>query len=269
MRLEGKVAIVTGGGRGIGRGIVLCLAEEGADVVVNSLHKDTTERVAAEVRALGRKSLAIAADVTDEEKVTEIVHVTINTFGKIDILVNNVGGMGRVHFKRTSEAFVNQAVAEWDEAYEINLKSAVLMSRAVIPYFIEQKSGKILNVSSGAGKRASPRIMAYGATKAGVLSFTKSLAEEMGQYNINVNCICPGRIDTPLYEEDEAQFVRFNPDAGGMTPRERLLKYIESQPLKREVTVEDVGRAVVFLVSEDARSITGQSLSVNGGSRMD
>ncbi len=270
MKLEGKVAIVTGGGAGIGRGIVLCLAEEGADVAVIDINRDTATKVAAEVKALGRKSLAIEADLTDKKKVTQAVRDIINTFGKIDILVNNVGGLGKTHLARTSIRFIDQEEAEWDENYELNLKTTVLMNRAVAPYFIKQKSGKIVNIASVAGKINYPEIMAYSAAKASVISFTRTLAMELAEDNINVNCICPGAIYTAFAEARAAQFVRLHPDAKGMTPREYFNKFfLSGTPLKREVTPEDIGRAVVFLVSEDARIITGQSLNVDGGSRMD
>ncbi len=268
MRLQDKVALVTGAGRGIGRAIALCLADEGADVAVNSLDEDV-KRVADEIKVQGRKSLALVADVTDERQVNGIVQAMLDAFGRIDILVNNVGGHGPTHYQRTDEAFVHQSIAEWDEAFAINLRSAVMMCAAVAPHFIAQTSGKVLNVSSVAGVRAAPRNMAYGASKAGVISFTKTLAEELGEHGINVNCVCPGRIDTALYEEDEAQFVRLNPEAGGETPKQRLRAYQQAQFIKREVSAEDVGRAVAFLVSDDARSITGQTLTVNGGSRVD
>ena len=266
MKLEGKVAIVTGGGVGIGRGIVHCLAEEGADVAVVDINRDTAREVAGEVKAAGCESLAIEADLTDNKKVTQAVQDIINTFGKIDILVNNAGGMGKILLARTSLKFVDVKEAEWDENYELNLKTQVLMSRAVAPYFIKQKSGKIVNISSVAGKSNRSQHMAYSAAKASVIHFTRILAAELAEHNINVNCICPGVIYTPLWEKIAAQFTRLLPEAKGMTPREYFDKFnVPRVPLKRGQTVEDIGYAVVFLVSEDARNITGQSLNVDGG----
>ena len=267
MKLEGKVAIVTGGGQGIGQGIVHCLAEEGADVAVVDINGDNAKKVADDVKGLGRKSLALEVDLTDNKKITQAVQDIIDTFGKIDILVNNVGGLGKTLLARTSPEFIDQEEAEWDENYELNLKTHVLMSRAVVPYFRKQKSGKIVNIASIAGKSNYAGHMAYSAAKASVISFTRTLAMELAEHNINVNCICPGVIYTPLWEKIAAQHVRLLPEAKGMEPREYFFKVVVPGfvPLKREQTPEDIGRATVFLVSEDAKNITGQSLNVDGG----
>lgn len=274
MKLEGKVAIVTGAGRGIGRGIALCLAEEGADVAVNSLHEETAKKVAAEIEGLGRKSLTIVADVTESEKVVWVVEETISTFGKIDILVNNVGGAAKK--KEVGTGFLDPIEAEWDGSYEQNLRSAVLMCRAVIPHFIKQKSGKIVNISSIAGRYGFPHThvnASYGTMKAGVIRFSQSLACELGEHNINVNCVCPGVVYTDAFERGASRRIETRPEWKGLTPREWFLGMAEGRfpelgpvmPLRREQTPEDMGRAVVFLVSEDARNITGQALNVDGG----
>jgi len=269
--LEGQVAIVTGGGAGIGQGIVHCLAEEGADVAVIDINGDNAKKVADEVKALGRKSLAIEADLTDSKQVHQAVQETIDTLGKIDILVNNVGGLSETSLARTSLQFVDVGEAEWGETFELNLKTHVLMCQAVVPHFQKQKSGKIVNISSTAGKIPHPWLMVYAAAKAADISLTRSLAMELGGDNINVNCICPGIIYTPLWEKIAAQRIRLLPDAEakGMEPREYFLRMVPRVPLKREQTAEDIGHAVAFLVSEDAKNITGQSLNINGGSRMD
>jgi len=266
MKLEGKIAIVTGGGVGIGRGIVHCLAEEGADVAVVDINRDSASKVAGDVKAAGRKSLAVEADLTDNKKVAQAVQDIINTFGKIDILVNNVGGMVRTLLTRNSLEFVDMTEAEWNESYELNLKSHILISQAVVPYFVKQKSGKIVNISSMAGKMPGSGHMTYNIFKAADIHLTRSLATALAEHNINVNCICPGIIYTPLWEVFAAKFTRILPEARGMTPREYFDRFLVSRvPLKREQTVEDIGRAVVFLVSEDARNITGQALNVDGG----
>ncbi len=271
MELEGKVAIVTGAGRGIGRGIALCLAKEGADVVVNSRHKETAGKVADEVKSLGRKSLAIEADVTDSKQIDRLVQETIDTFGKIDILVNNVGGHGKAHWARTKTGFVNIEEEEWDETYELTFKTQVLMSRAVVPYFIKQKSGKIINIGSiGGSNLMGTRVSAYMNMKAAALHFTKELAAELAEHNINVNCVSPGWVWTPLSEKIVAHAIQLTPETKGMTPRDYFLKVavLPQTPLKRPQTAEDIGHAVAFLASEDARNITGQPLLVNGGSVM-
>ena len=177
-------------------------------------------------------------------------------------------GYGNAYLAGTKRGFINQEDAEWDETYELNLKTRVTMSRAVAPYFIKQRSGKIVNISSVAGKGPRPWLMAYGAAKAADISFTKSLAAELAGDNINVNCICPGIIYTPLWEKLAAHMIDIdpNPEAKGMMPREYFDRFlVPLAPLKREQTAEDIGHAVVFLVSEDAKNITGQSLNVDGG----
>ena len=181
--------------------------------------------------------------------------------------MNNVGSRGKIHLARTKMGFINEEDTEWDETFELNLKSHIMMSRAVAPYFIKQKSGKIVNIASTAGKQVGGQVNAYGTMKTGVIHFTKGLAGELAEHNINVNSVCPGAVYTGFVEAGAAQFLRLYPDeAKGMTPREYFDKlFVSRAPLKRGQTAEDIGHAVVFLVSEDARNITGQSLNVDGG----
>jgi NAD(P)-dependent dehydrogenase (short-subunit alcohol dehydrogenase family) len=281
LKLKNKVAIVTGGGAGIGRGIVLCLAEEGANVAIVDIKKENAEQVADEVRGLGRKSLVILANVADSKQVDQVVKNTLDTFGEIDILVNNVGGESKFYYEKTGEPYLEEK--EWDDTIELNLKTTMLMSRAVTPHFIHQKSGKIVNISSIGGRTPSGRgrgtpggmsgigsafspMMSYGVAKAGVIQFTLSLALQLAEYNINVNCICPGTLYTPLYERSAPRRIQSTPGAEGLTASEYFDKYIASHvPLGRGQTPEDIGRAVVFFASEDARNITAQSINVDGG----
>ena len=264
MKLQDKVAIVTGGGQGIGRGIVLCLAEEGADVAVIEINESAARKVAGEVQEMGRRSLAVIADATDNDAVGRSVEEVIDHFGRIDILVNNVGGAadpGRDGIPIGGEG--------WDGFYQLTLKAHVLMSEAVVPHLREQKSGKIINISSEAGRGGSPLLMAYSAFKAGVISLTKSLALQVARDNINVNCICPGVIWTPLWERLAQAMIALDPAFKDMSPREFFEKQVVARrPMGREETAEDIGRAAVFFASEDARNITGQSLNVNGGNVM-
>ena len=192
MKLEDKVAIVTGAGKGIGRGIAHCLAREGADVVVNAFHQESAGKVADEVKALGRKSIALAADVTNKEQVQRVVKETLDAFGKIDILVNNFGAHTDAFNTRLDPTFVDQEEIEWDEDYQFNLKSQVLMCMEVVPHLIKQESGKIINISSTAGRGTDPAQMTYGVFKAGSLHFTRTLAADLAKHNINVNDVCPG-----------------------------------------------------------------------------
>jgi NAD(P)-dependent dehydrogenase (short-subunit alcohol dehydrogenase family) len=280
MKLESKVAIVTGGGAGIGRGIALCLAEEGADLAIIDINRKAAQEVAGEVKGFGRKSLSIAADATDSEQVDGAVREVLDAFGKIDILVNNVGGEARYYHERPGQPYLEEE--EWDDTIKLNLKPAVLMTRAVAPHFVNQRNGKIVNISSIAGRAASgmggsSRGMAgegyayspmtsYGVAKAGIIQFTRSMALQLAKFNVNVNCVCPGVLYTPMYERSVPRRIRATPGAEGMTPREYFNTFVAPiVPLGREQTPEDIGRTVVFLVSEEARNITGQSLNVDGG----
>jgi len=302
MKLKGKVAIVAGGGQGIGEGIVKCLAEEGADISIIDINGENAEKVAGEVEKMGRKSLAITSDLTINNEITRVVKETADFFGKIDILVNCVGGVSRETLgmmvnNRVTLAANDEPLPEflscdsevWDRYYRLNLKSHVLLSNTVAPYFIKQKSGKIVNISSDAGRIPDTTQMPYGAMKAGDISITWSLARALAPYNINVNCICPGFVYTPLWEMGATAMLeqvrnakaqgqgipaRYRSaediDVENMTPKEFWDRFIAlpGTPLGREQTAEDMGKAVVFFVSEDAKNVTGQALHVNGGTVM-
>jgi len=303
MDLEGKVAIVTGGGQGIGEGIVHCLAEEGANISVVDINTDSASKVADEVKSMGRKALPVIADLTNDNEVDRTVQDTLDSLGKVDILVNNVGGVS----EETSELMQEYRALSWDESlpaymtynselwdrfYQLNLKAHVMVTHAVTPHFVKQRSGKIVNIASIAGRLADPTQMPYAAFKAGVISMTWSVARALALYNINVNCICPGLIYTPLWDrgatgmhqricdsiatgqELPERFRRFAAaeeiDIEKLTPREFWLRLIVAPnvPLGREQTPEDIGRAVAFLVSENAKNITGQTLNIDGGQVM-
>ncbi len=272
MKLEGKTAIVTAAGRGIGRTIALCLAEEGADVVANSFREETTVNVTNEIQKMGRNTLGVPGDITRPDLIEHLVKETVRKFGKVDILVNNVGGGSKA--QKEVEGFLGDVQVEWDSMYNQNLRSTVLMCEAVAPYFIQQNSGKIVNISSGAGRQSSPTASAsYGSMKAAVITFSQYLADKLGPYNINVNCICPGLVYTDIWKEKAKGYVESIPEYKGIDPREWFVGFLAGKypglalntPLKREQTEEDMGHAVVFLVSEDARNITGQALNIDGG----
>ncbi|OGO39803.1 MAG: hypothetical protein A2147_00010 [Chloroflexi bacterium RBG_16_57_8] len=281
MKLEGKVAVVTGGGAGIGQGIAQCLAEEGADIAVIDINTQTADAVVEAVKRMGRRSAAIVANATDSKQAEQAIRKVLDTFGRIDILVNNVGGESRFYFEKPGEQYSEQE--EWDDTIRLNLKATMIMSHTVAPFFVEQKSGKIVNIASIAGRAPSgggarsgggmagrgasfSPMMSYGVAKAGVIQFTRMLALQLAEYNVNVNCLCPGVLYTPLYERSFPRRLQSTPEATGMTPRQYFDKYVVSRvPLGREQTPEDIGRAAVFLVSDDARNITGQSLNVDGG----
>jgi NAD(P)-dependent dehydrogenase (short-subunit alcohol dehydrogenase family) len=280
MKLENKSAIVTGGGAGIGLGIALCLAEEGADVAVMDINSRAAAEAAGRVKELGRRSLAVTADATDTRQIDQAVQKVLDAFGKIDILVNNTGGEARYYNEVPGQPYPEEK--EWDDTVRLNLKPPMLMVRAVAPYFEKQHSGKIVNISSIGGRSPSGMgggakgmagdgfgyspMTSYCVSKAGIIQFTRLMALQLAKYNVNVNCICPGVLYTPLYERSAPRRIQATPGAEGMTPREYFDKYIApTVPLGREQTTEDIGRTVVFLVSEDARNITGQSINVDGG----
>jgi len=263
MKLANKVAIVTGGGGGIGRGIVLCLAQEGADVASIDIDTSTANQTVAEIEEMGRRGLALTADATSKDEMTEAVEKIITTFDKIDILVNNVGG--------TAEEYsaTDRDPDRWDSFYQLTLKAPVIACQAVLPHLMKQRSGKIINISSVAAWVPTPPLMHYAAMKSAVVSYTRSLALEVASSNINVNCICPGVIWTKLWERLATAMIKLNPSAEGMSPHEYFETHIApSSPLGREQTAEDIGRAVAFFASDDACNITGQSLTIDGGSRM-
>jgi NAD(P)-dependent dehydrogenase (short-subunit alcohol dehydrogenase family) len=264
MDVTDKIAIVTGAGRGIGRGISLVFAQNGADIVVADINVEDAQSVAAEVEKLGRKALALHVDVTDQESVETMVHEAISRFGRIDILVNNAGVIG-------AEGWEGRDVSseeDWDVIYEVNVKSMNRVTRAVIPYMKERRYGKIINISSQAGRQGAPD-NPYAISKAGVISLTQGSATELAPYDINVNAICPGILRTPMWERIAVRQEQFLESSQGLTPTEVFDKNIRERiPLGREQTPEDIGYTAAFLASDYAKNITGQAINVSGGSRM-
>jgi len=244
-----KVAIITGSGRGIGRAIALRLAKEDAKVVAVDKVQDTVNHTVESIKEAGGQAISIQTDVTQGDEVRSMVQTTMEQFQKIDILVNNVGWS-------TYEPFLQTDEATWGMLLDINLKSTLLCCRAVLEEMIKKEYGKIVNISSDAGRAGMSTQASYSAAKSGVIGLTKTLAREMARYKINVNCICPGVIDTPLAHETGAH----NPKI-----QERLTRTI---PWRRLGRPEEVAAAVCFLVSDDAEYITGQTLSVDGGLTM-
>jgi NAD(P)-dependent dehydrogenase (short-subunit alcohol dehydrogenase family) len=280
MNLEGRVAMVTGGGAGIGRGIVMQLARAGADVAIVDISANTAKDTAKQVQALGRKSLVIIADASESEQAEQALKKTLDTFGKLDILVNNVGGESKYYHVKEGQPYSEEQ--EWDDTVRLNLKTTMIMCHTVAPYFVERRSGKIVNISSVGGRPPSGMrapgmsvegqgasfgpMMSYAVAKAGVIQFSRALALQLAGYNVNVNCVCPGVVYTPLYERSFPRRQEATPGAKGMDAREYFDKFVVSRvPLGREQTVEDIGNAAVFFVSEEARNITGQALNVDGG----
>ena len=241
--LTGKVAIVTGASRGLGRGMAIGLAKAGANVVVTDI-LDTKETV-DEVKKLGREALGIKVNVTKKSDVEAMVKQTLEKFGRVDILVNNAGIL-RI------EPTEDMKEEDWDKVLAINLKGQFLCAREVGKHMIKQKSGKIINMSSIAGKFGNPQSAAYNASKAGVILLTKTLAIDWGKHNIQVNAICPGAFYTPMTEESFKD--------------ENLVQMIKtSVPLGRYGEPEDLVGTVIYLASEASNYVTGHALVVDGG----
>lgn len=263
-RVDGKVAIVTGAGRGIGKAIALILAEAGADTTVVARTREQIEQTAGDIRKLGRKALAIPADVGQEDQVKKVVEQTISQFGKIDILVNNAGiavskpvvlipGAEVAGFTgKVSEQDEQTTLQEWRKIIDTNLTGAFIFAQAVGPYMMKQRKGKVINTSSTAADEGLPRISAYSASKAGLSTFTRCLASEWGPFNINVNAIAPGIIRTDMV----AHHLE-NPKS-----REAILQRI---PLGRVAEPRDVALLVLFLASEASDYLTGQIFTIDGG----
>jgi 3-oxoacyl-[acyl-carrier protein] reductase len=241
MRLEGKVALVTGGGRGLGEAICRTLAREGAHIAVGDIDLADATRVSSTIEQMGRKAVAIKADVSSEKEVKAMVARTIEAFGTIDMLINNAGISYQGSVAEMSEE-------TWDKVLDVNLKGPFLCSREVMPTFKQKRSGKIVNLGSLAGQVGGLVVGAnYAASKAGVICFTKSLAKELAPFGVNVNCIAPGVIDTEMTQP---------------FPREEMVKSI---PFGKLGAPQDVADAVLFLVSQESQYITGQTINVNGG----
>jgi len=254
MLLKNRVAIVTGGAKGIGKGIALKFASEGGDVVVNARHIEAAREVAKEIKALGRKSVAVKADVSRSADVEAMVAQTVEEFGKIDILVNNAGGTGLVK----DSALEDTSEEDWDRIVDINLKGQFLCCRAVVPYMKKAGYGKIVNISSMGAIQPPAPIVHYHAAKGGVLALTKNLAFELAPFNITVNAILPGPIKSEF----------FNEMLKAMTKKEGKAFFTmlgKRVPMGRMGTPEEVAGVALFLASELSSYVTGEAICVGGG----
>jgi len=254
-RLEGKVVIVTGGARGIGRAIALASAKEGADLVIADTQFELAKKTAEEIRAFGRQAMAIQTDVRESKEVEEMIRKTVEKFGKIDVLVNNAGtcAPGRLDALSQIASPLEIEEADWDTTLETNLKGTYLCCKYVIPHMRKQRSGKIINISSVAGRRGNPLIPYYGASKAAIINYTESLAMILGDYGITANAICPVFVWTDLWKTA----------VGGEQNKAIFDQFVQLQTiLKRATTPEKIAALAVFLASEDADDITAQSIDV-------
>lgn len=250
--LKGKVAIVTGGASGIGAAIVDRLGEEGCKVVIADLDAKGGEAKAKEQEAQGRSVVFVKTDVTRWEDAQRCAAEALQRFGRIDVLVNNAGWDRVMLFKDSTPEF-------WEKVAQINFLGHVRMARAVLDAMMAQKSGRIVNIASDAGRNGSLGEVVYSGAKGGVIGFTKGLARETARFNITVNCVCPGPTDTPLLRNmvEQDEFAR------------KIMSGMENWiPLRRLAKPEEIAPAVAFLASDDAGYITGQTLSVSGGLTM-
>ncbi|HEX7909013.1 MAG TPA: glucose 1-dehydrogenase [Paraburkholderia sp.] len=246
--LEGKVAIITGGGRGMGKEIASIFSKAGANVAVCDLSLSNLTEVEEEIKAGGGQCLSIATDISNKEQVEKMMENVCAHFGKIDILINNAGIC-------ISSSLLETSVEEWDANMSVNLKGTFLCLQAAAKYMVQQRYGKIVNISSICGRGAVSEGIAYSASKAGVIQVTCNAAAELGKYNINVNSIAPGFVATPLVRE-------------GKTPEEyaaMIKEFSKPTVLGKTGLPKDIANAALFLVSDESAYISGQIIPVDGG----
>jgi len=245
-RFSGKVAIVTGAGRGMGKATALTLARDGAAVTVNDVRCELAESVAKEIEAAGGQAIAYVADVSDENQVQAMVDTTVERFGTVDILVNNAGIL------QTTSPLETISLEEWEMMMAVNVRGVFLCTKAVLPIMKAKRSGKIVNVSSSAGRSTSTFGGAhYTTSKAAVLGLTRHTARETAPYNLNVNAVAPGSMDTEMVRE--------------MATPEHIEEEQQKIPLRRLGTAQDEANLVAFLCSEKSSYITGATIDINGG----
>ncbi len=246
MRLEGKVAVVTGAASGIGLGTAEALAEAGAAVVLADINAPKAEEEARRLAGKGLRASSANLDVTNDASIASFARQAVNGNGGVDILVN-AAGWGKI------QPFVENDPGFWERVIALNLGGPIKLTRALLPQMIERQAGRIVNISSDAGRVGSLGETVYSGAKAGVIGFTKGLAREMARYGITVNCVCPGPTDTPLL---------------AAVPEKHREAFLRAIPMRRFAQPRDIAHAVLFFASEQAGYITGQVLSVSGGLTM-
>lgn len=259
MELNGATAIVTGGARGIGRGIAYELAKEGVRVAIADLPAVSADRdeTVAEIKRLGSDAFAIDVDVRDFAQAQAMVQAVIDRWGQVDVLVNNAGVIRIGPVAAFSEE-------DWDLVIDVNLKGTFLCSKAAVGHMMGRRAGKIINISSIAGKKGRAASSCYSASKFAVIGFTQSLAHEVAAFNVTANAICPGEVDTHMWRDVLSPAMAA---FAGTSPDEAFDSFIKTQvPLQRPQTAADMGQAVVYLCKAD--NITGIALNVNGGTEM-
>jgi len=253
-RFEGKVVVVTGASRGIGRGIALRFAQEGADVVVCA-NEDRVIEVADEIKKTGRRSLPVVCDVTDKKAVEDLYDQTVSEFGTVDISVQNAGVITIAKIEEMTEE-------EWDLILAVNTKGVFLCCQAAARIMIKRRCGRLINTASGQAREGFIYTPHYAASKMGVVGITQSLAKELAPYNITVNAFCPGIIDTDMWTYNDREWGKL---LGHYKEGELMQEWVDGIPMKRAGTPEDVAGLVTFIASDDAAYITGQTINVDGG----
>jgi 3-oxoacyl-[acyl-carrier protein] reductase len=245
-KLSGKIAVVTGGAQGIGRAIALLFAREGAAIAVIDRNESAGKQVAHEVRELHQRSVAVGADVGEEDQVANAFRAIAEQLGSVDVLVNNAG-------IDTTSKVVDMPTPLWDDMIRVNLRSVFLCSRAVLPKMLERRSGRIINLASQLAYKGAPDMAHYAAAKAGVIGFTRSLAYEVAEYGVTVNAIAPGPIDTELFRK---------------LPEDWRKRKIAELPIRRTGTVDEIAPTALLLASEEGSYYIGATLNPNGGDVM-
>jgi NAD(P)-dependent dehydrogenase (short-subunit alcohol dehydrogenase family) len=258
MQLANRVAIITGGGYGIGREIALAYARAGASVVIAARTLGPLEQTRGEIERIGAPVLVVPSDVSKEADCSRMIEQTIAAFNRLDILVNNAGIAGAT--KRMTE----MTLAEWQEVININLTGAWLASRAAVPAMLKQGSGNILMISSGAGRRGYPLRAPYAASKWAMIGLTQTLAGELGTSGIRVNCICPGAIAGDRIE----RVIRARAEAMNLPYEQVRTAFTSMAAMNRMATEAEVARVAVFLASDEASAVTGQTINVDAGTNM-
>ena len=265
--LKGKVALITGAGGGIGRGIARCLAEEGVHLALADISPSSAETAAKEMGEFGVNAIPYALDVTNKSQCADIVDAVNKEFGSLDIVINNAGVIGGANFKLGMPlSDINED--DWDDTYNVNVKGVFLLCQASLEKMKGKGWGRIINISSRAGRDGRETIPHYSASKAAVIIFTQALAREVAREGITVNAVCPGLIWSAMWEKLATQFRKKFSNFKEKTAREVFDHFVEQTPLGVEQSPEDIGRTVAFLASDDAKTITGQAILVDSGAVM-
>jgi 3-hydroxybutyrate dehydrogenase len=254
LALEGRRAVITGGGRGIGRACAFALAESGAEVLVCARSEDQVQAVADELRRAGRTAHAAVCDVTDPDSIARLVAAASEALGGVDVLVNNAGIAASAPVRSLS-------LDDWERTMRVNATGVFLCAQAFLPGMVERGWGRVVNVASVASRAGAPYTAAYAASKHAVLGFTRSAALEVARHGVTINCVCPGFVDTDMTRESVARIVAKT----GRTEDEALASLLALSPQRRLITPEEVAGAVVWLCDDAARGVNAQSIVIDGG----